>query len=42
VLGGLDIAWEGKGVGNCVLRADCVRGIGYSVGSEGKGRGGKL
>jgi len=30
--------WEGKGVGNCVLRADCVRGIGYSVGREGSGK----
>jgi len=28
VLGGLDRGREGKGVGNCVLTEDCVRGIG--------------
>lgn len=28
---------EGKGVGNCVLTADCARLIGQSLESEGKG-----
>ena len=27
VLEGLLRVWEGKGLGNCVLTADCVRGI---------------
>ena len=33
--GGLDRRWVGKGLGNCVLTADCVRGIEYRVGREG-------
>jgi len=28
VLGSLARGWEWKGLGNCVLTADCVRGIG--------------
>ena len=37
MLGGLERGSEGKGVGNCVLTADCVRGIGLRVGREGIG-----
>ena len=37
MVGKLDRGWEGKGVGDCVLTADCVRGIGESVGWEGIG-----
>jgi len=35
VLGGLDRGLEGKGVGNCVLTADCFGGL--NRGWEGKG-----
>ena len=34
MLGGLDRGWVGKGVGNCVFTADCVRGLDRG----GKGR----
>jgi len=37
VLEGLDRVWEGKGVGNFVLTAHCVRGIGWREGREGFG-----
>jgi len=40
VLGGLDKSGKGReGRGICVLIEDCVGGIGYSVGREGKGLG---
>ena len=39
MLGGLDkVIGNRRGWGNCVLTADCVRGIGQSV-REGKGVG---
>ena len=37
MLGGLGKGREGKGMGTCVLAADCVRGIGLRLLTKGKG-----